>query len=176
MNTFIALLKGINVGGHKKVIMAELCELLSSVGFKNVRTYIQSGNVIFETEEMARFQIENTIHKAILDKYGFEVSVFVRTRQELKRIFDDCPFSEEKRKSSYFMMLHDTPKEELVKLASKKVYEGEEYKIINDCIYYFNDKGFGKAKINTSFFERNLKTFITARNFRTMLALLEISN
>lgn len=175
MNTYIALLKGINVGGHKKVPMAELRELLSKSGFKNVQTYIQSGNVILQSFEKNTQKIEVTIKKAILDSFGFEVSVLVLTRFNLKRIFDDSPFSEEKKKASYFMMLHDTPDDELVKEASEKVYEGEEYKIIKDCIYYYCEKGFGKAKFNANFFERKLKTFATARNYNTMVKLLSLS-
>lgn len=175
MNTYIVLLKGINVGGHKKVPMAELRELLSKSGFKNVQTYIQSGNVILQSFEKNTQKIEVTITKAILDSFGFEVSVLVLTRFNLKRIFDDSPFSEEKKKASYFMMLHDTPNDELVKEASEKVYEAEEYKIIKDCIYYYCEKGFGKAKFNVNVFERKLKTFATARNYNTMVKLLSLS-
>ncbi len=93
----------------------------------------------------------------------------------MKRIFDACPFSGEKKKKSYFTILHSTPTAELVEDASKKVYEGEEYLIINDCIYYFCEKGYGKAKFNMNLFERKLKTFATARNYRTMAKLLEMT-
>lgn len=175
MKTYIALLKGINVGGHKKVPMAELRELLNKSGFKNVETYIQSGNVILQSSKNSILEIESDIEKSIIDYYGFEVSVLVKTRLDLKRIFDDCPFSENKKKASYFMMLYDCPNNDLAKEASEKVYEGEEYQILNDCIYYFCEKGFGKAKFNVNFFERKLKTFATARNYNTMLKLLSLS-
>jgi len=151
MNTYLALLKGINVGGHKKVPMAELRELLNKSGFKNVQTYIQSGNVILQSSKNSILEIESDIEKSIIDYFGFEVSVLVKTRQDLKRIFDNCPFSEDKKKASYFMMLHDYPNDDLVKEASEKVYEGEEYQILNNCIYYFCEKGFGKAKFNVNF-------------------------
>ena len=130
---YIALLKGINVGGHKKVPMAELRELLTKSGFKNVQTYIQSGNVILESNEKNTLKIENSVKKAILDYFGFEVSVLVKTRHDLEYVFHNSLFEEEKKKKSYFIMLHETPKAELIKEASKKVYEGEEYQIINDC-------------------------------------------
>jgi len=109
-----------------------------------------------------------------LDYFKFEVSVLVRTQHELKRIFNDSPFSEDKKKKSYFMMLHEKPEEELVKVASEKVYEGEEYFIVKDCIYYFCKKGYGQAKFNMNFFERKLKTFATARNYNTMVKLLSL--
>ena len=175
MNTYIALLKGINVGGHKKVPMAELRELLSKSGFENVQTYIQSGNVILQSNNSDISKIESDIEKSIEDYFGFEVSVLVKTRQDLQRIFDDSSFTEDKKKASYFMMFHDCPSDDLVKEASEKVYEGEEYKIINNCIYYYYEKGLGKAKFNVNFFERKFKTFATARNYNTMVKLLSLS-
>lgn len=176
MNTYIALLKGINVGGHKKVPMAELRELLTKSGFENVQTYIQSGNVIFQSSKNDISTLENNIQKVISTHFGFEVSVLVLTKHRLKRIFDASPFSEEKKQASYFMMLHDAPNEDLIKVASEKVYEGEVYKIIKDCIYYFCAKGFGQAKFNVNFFERQLKTFATARNYNTMVKLMAMSS
>lgn len=175
MGIYIAFLKGINVGGHKKVPMAELRKQLSKSGFENVQTYIQSGNVIFKSSEENIQKIEETIKNAILNFFEFEVSVLVMTWHDLKRIFNDCPFSEDKKKASYFMMLHDAPDEALIQVASEKVYEGEEYVIINDCIYYFCAKGYGQAKFNVNFFERKLETFATARNYNTMVKLLSLS-
>ncbi|MGJ8590979.1 MAG: DUF1697 domain-containing protein [Aquaticitalea sp.] len=175
MKTYIALLKGINVGGHKKVPMAELRKLLTESGFKDVQTYIQSGNVVFQASEQNIQKIEASIHNAILDKFGFEVSVLVTTGMDLKQIFETSPFSEEKKKASYFMMLHDTPSDSLIKEASEKVYEDEEYQIIKNCIYVYCEKGFGQAKFNANYFERKLKTFATARNYNTMLKLVSLS-
>jgi uncharacterized protein (DUF1697 family) len=175
MKTYIALLKGINVGGHKKVPMADLRELLTKSGFENVQTYIQSGNVILQSSKSDISVIENNIQESIMDHFGFEISVLVKTRSDLKRIFNDSPFSEEKKKASYFILLRNTPEDDLVKVASEKVYEGEEYKILKDCIYFFCEKGFGQAKFNANFFERKLKTFVTARNYNTMVKLLSLS-
>lgn len=174
MKTYIVLLKGINVGGHKKVPMADLRDLLSKSGFENVQTYIQSGNVILESSENAN-SIENKIQKAILAQFGFEVLVMAKTRPDLERMFANCPFSEDKKKASYFLMLHQTPKDDLVKTASEIVYKADEYQIIDDCLYLFCDKGMGKSKFNVNYFERTLKTFATARNYNTMLKLLSLS-
>ena len=176
MNQYIVLLKGINVGGHKKIPMAELRQLMTNNGFQEVLTYIQSGNIILKTNENEIYKIEDRISKSILDYFGFEVSVLVKTRKELQRIFDESPFSQDKKKASYFMMLHDTPDETAVKEASEKIYEGEEYQIINDCIYYFYEKGLGQSKFNVNFFERRFKTFTTARNYNTMVKLLSLSS
>ena len=73
------------------------------------------------------------------------------------------------------MILHDKPTKELIKIASEKIYEGEDYKIVNDCIYYYCPKGIGQAKFNMNYFERKLNTFATARNYNTMLKLLSLS-
>ncbi len=72
-------------------------------------------------------------------------------------------------------MLHDFPNEDLVKVASEKVYEGEEYEIKDDCIYYYCELGYGRAKFNTSLFESKLKTTATSRNYKTMVKLLSLS-
>jgi len=155
--------------------MAELREVLLKSGFKNVQTYIQSGNVILQSSETNTLSIEEIIKIEILNFFGFEVSVLVITRPNLERIFNDSPFSEEKKKTSYFMMLHDIPEATLIKEASEKVYEGEEYKIINNCIYFYCAKGLGNAKFNANFFERKLNTFATSRNYNTMVKLLSLS-
>ncbi|WP_233267594.1 DUF1697 domain-containing protein [Algibacter sp. L1A34] len=113
MKTYIALLRGVNVGGKKKVLMAELRDFLTEIGFKNVQTYIQSGNIIFNSEEEEQFKLEEKIGDAILANFGFEVPVLVRTHQELEAIFKNSPFSEEKKKSSYFSLLYNTPNKNL---------------------------------------------------------------
>ncbi len=176
MKTYIALLKGINVGGYKKVPMADLRVQLTKSGLKQVRTYIQSGNVVFQSEYNNLDDIEASIQKTIQSFFGFEVSVLVRTRAHLKRIFDNCPFPEEKKIKSYFTLLHHTPDEALIKVASEKVYKGEEYKIINDCIYFYCASGYGRAKFNINYFEKKLITTATARNYNTMVKLMELSD
>ena len=175
MIKYIALLKGINVGGHKKVPMADLREVLSKSGLEKVKTYIQSGNIVFQSPEKNSRNLEKSIQKLIIDKFGFEVSILVRTRQELLRTFNDLPFPKDKKVKSYFTILSHIPDEELVKIASEKVYEGEEYYIINYCIYFYCEKGYGKAKFNMNYFETKLNTIRTARNYNTMVKLLSMS-
>ena len=175
MKTYIALLRGINVGGHKKVPMAELRDLLNKNGFSDIKTYIQSGNVIFKVAETNVQEIENSIQKSIANHFGFEVSVMVRTRQQLQKIFDNCPFSKDKKINSYFAILSSSPNKDLVKEACEKTYENEECEIANDCLYFYSDKGYGNAKFSLNFFERKLKVNATARNYKTMLKLLSLS-
>ncbi|WP_299120206.1 DUF1697 domain-containing protein [uncultured Winogradskyella sp.] len=176
MNTFIALLRGINVGGHKKVPMADLRELLTKSGFKNVKTYIQSGNVIFQSLQEDKEKLEVSIKKSILDHFGFEVSVMVRFRDDLESAFNNCPFPKKKKVNSYFAILSVIPNEDLVKEACKKTYENEEYVILNDCLYFYCANGYGNAKFNLNFFERKLNVSATSRNYKTMVKLLSLSD
>jgi len=175
MKTYIALLRGINVGGHKKVPMAELRALLSKSRLENVQTYIQSGNVIFQSNESVKHVLEDSIHNAIKDHFGFEVPVLVRNRAEIKTIFNNCPFPEEKKVNSYFTMLSEIPNKDLVDEASQKIYPNEAYIILKDCIYFFCATGYGNAKFNLNFFERKLKVNATSRNYKTMVKLLSLS-
>ena len=175
MQTYIALLRGINVGGHKKVPMAQLKELLSTADLQNVKTYIQSGNVIFQSINKSSEELEQIIQNSILKEFGFEVPVLVRTRAELSTIFNNCPFSDDKKSESYFVILSDVPVDDLVKEASQKTYLDDDYVIFNDCIYLFCAKGYGRAKFNLSYFEKKLNVNATARNYKTMVKLLSLS-
>lgn len=175
MTKYIALLRGINVSGQKKIPMAELREILDKIGLENVQTYIQSGNLIFNSSETDNKSMELVIHEAIKSHFGFEVPVLVLKSQELKQIFDDCPFSSEKKENSYFMMLYTSANKNLVHEISKLSYPNEEFYITDSCVYFYCSLGYGKAKMNNNFFERKLKVTATARNYKTMVKLLSLS-
>ena len=175
MQIYIALLRGINVSGHKKTPIAELRELLSKSGFQNVQTYIQSGNVIFKSKEININLLEVNLQKAILSYFGFEVPVIIKTPNELRQVFDTCPFSEAKKENSYFTLLYTTPDPILIDEVSKINYPNEEFIITNNCFYFYCSTGYGNAKYNNNFFERKLKTTATTRNYKTMVKLLSLS-
>lgn len=174
MKTYIALLRGINVGGHKKVPMVTLRELLTASGLKNVRTYIQSGNVIFKSS-IETTELEELIKKSILNHFGFEVSVIVKTPEELQTILNDCPFQNDKKENSFFIMLNKIPDVQLVAEAQQISYENEEIIIIKDALYFYCSTGYGQSKFNMNTFERKLKVIGTSRNYKTMLKLLSLS-
>jgi len=174
MNTFIALIRGINVGGHKKILMADLKLLFESLGFEQVTTYIQSGNVVFSSEK--KVNLANKIAEAIEIKYGFKVPVLVKKGSELSEILSKCPFSDEKREKSYFILLKESPSQENIELTSGFSNPNEEFYIEGDCVYIFYSEGAGKAKMGNNFFEKKLKVIATARNFRTMTKLLTLAN
>lgn len=174
MTRYIALLRGINVSGQKKIPMAELRELLAKSGFSDVQTYIQSGNVVFKSLEVNIEKLELKMHDAIKDHFGFEVPIIIKTPIALKQIFDDCPFPEDKKVNSYFTFLYKIPEDNLVQEASKLSYPNEEFIITDSCIYFYCSTGYGKAKYSNNFFERKLKTTSTARNYRTITKLLSL--
>jgi len=174
MKTYISLLKGINVGGHKKVSMAELRDLLAKSGFQNVQTYIQSGNVIFKSVDQT-YNIEVKISNLISVHFGFDVSVIVKTNPELQLIFDSCPFENAKKEKSYFIMLNKVPERNLIEKADKIFYDDEEIIIKNNCLYFYCSKGYGQSKFNMNTYERKLNVIGTSRNYNTMVKLLSLS-
>jgi len=175
MRTYIALLRGINVSGQKKVPMAALRELLSNLGFGNVQTYIQSGNVIFQSSQEKISELEYLIQEALKSHFGFEVSVLVRTASNLKSIVDHCPFTDEKKVNSYFTLLHSVADGHLIGETNKINYPNEEFIITKNCVYFYSATGYGNAKCNNNFFERKLKVTATTRNYKTMVKLLSLS-
>ena len=155
--------------------MAELRELLTKSGLENVKTYIQSGNVIFQNDEKDSKVLENKIQKAIMTQFGFEVPIFVRSKNEIEAILNDCPFSEDKKVSSYFIILSETPEKGFMDEISKQTSPNEEFVIAKNCVYIFYSLGAGKAKSGVNWFERKLKITATARNYKTMVKLLSLS-
>ena len=175
MKTYIALLRGINVSGQKKIPMAELRALLSKEGLVDVQTYIQSGNVIFKSTEAHISNLELNIYRAIKKHFGFEVPVLVKTRKELQQIFDDCPFNPEKKTHSYFMILYSVADKTIIDEILEIEVPNEEFVITDDCEYFNCSTGYGNAKCNNNFFERKLKVTATARNYKTMVKLIAMS-
>ncbi len=92
MNPYVALLRGINVGGNKKVPMADLKKLLEKTGYKNVKTLLASGNVVFDSDEKSIAKLRQSLESLIARKFGFPVPVILRTRDDLKKIDASAPF------------------------------------------------------------------------------------
>ena len=174
-NVYIALLRGVNVGGHNKMPMADLRILLSHLGFQDVMTYIQSGNVVFKFNKVSTFKIEVQIKDAIKNHFGFEIPVIIKTISELKSIFNHCPFPQEQKEQSYFNILYAEPKEQDIEEISGMSYPDEDFIITKKCIYLYCKNGYGRTKFNSNFFEKKLKTIATTRNYKTILKLLSLS-
>ncbi len=174
MTKYIALLRGINVGGHKKFTKAQQLEMLSSLGYENTNVYLHTGNWFFETSENKE-EITQNISEAIQIKFGWELPILVLTPSEIENILENCPFSEEKKVKSYFVILSEKPSDRLLKEVSSIQYPNEEIIIIDNCIYFYASKGYGRTKFNMNTFEKKLNVKATSRNYRTMTKLLELS-
>jgi len=173
MEKQIALLRGINVGGHKKILMTDLRSLFEALGFKEVVTYIQSGNVVFLSSNEDDVSVK--ISEGIKKKYGWDVPVIVRTVSEIESILSNCPFANEKKEKSYFTMFSMTPSKKDLEEVSQLSYPNEEFVITPKCMYFFCDTGYGRTKFNMNFVEKKLKVKATSRNYRTLVKLLELA-
>jgi len=179
MKTYIVLLRGINVSGQKKIIMADLRELLEGLKFQDVETYIQSGNVILKSSETDNNKIAEKIKKGIADTFGFDVPVLAKSHEELKSIFDNNPFTDPtdiENKKVYFALLKKTPENKLIKEFQKTEYPNDEFVVTANCVYLNYKNGAGSAKLANNVIERKLKVVATSRNYRTMVKLLAMSS
>ena len=172
MKTYIVLLRGINVSGKNKIPMADLRDLLYDLNFQNVQTYIQSGNIILDSD-LDKNVICNIIKIGIQDKFGFDVSVLVRTIPEWKTAIENYPFSTENEKIVAFTFLNKTTKEKTIEV--KNIGE-DQYKIVDDVVYLYCPSSFGSTKLTNNIIEKKLNVIATTRNMRTTLKLLELSN
>lgn len=172
MKTYIVLLRGINVSGKNKIPMAELRELLSNFGFKNVKTYIQSGNIVLDSEE-TKSKVCKKIKKSISLRYDYDVPVLVRTIKEWKKAIDNNPYLErQEQKKMYFTFLKNIPKETLIEVHKAP---GDEFTIIGDVVYLYCEGGYGNTKLSNNLFEKKLKTKATTRNYNTTIKLLTLA-
>lgn len=174
MNTYITLLRGINVSGQKLIKMADLRTLLKTLNFQNVDTYIQSGNIIFKSEGFTTEQLKAIIEKKIESNYSFHVPAFVFELSEfinLSQTINIVPdtFNHE---LLYFVFLSVEPGIELIKSIESFNNENEQFWENKQIIYLLGTKGYGRAKMNTNFFEKKLKVDATARNWNTVNKLI----
>ena len=171
MNKYIILLRGINVSGKNKLPMQDLRELLDGLGYLNVQTYIQSGNIILDTHEK-KAEVIIKIHEAILNRFGYDVPVIIKTVSEVRKVITEYPFPIENPKIVAFVFLNQKTTETEIDI--KGILE-DEYHIDNDMVYIYCPTGFGKTKLSNNLFERKLKVTATTRNYNTTMKLLELS-
>jgi uncharacterized protein (DUF1697 family) len=177
MTAFVSLLRGINVGGHHKIRMDELKELYESLGFKDVLPYIQSGNVVFTSDEADLTRLRRQIEEGLEKKFGFHVEVIVRTSAELKEIIDNNPFQNQQSKESKWvvvMFLESRPDETAQEDLLKTYVGPEELFIIGKEVYIYYTEGIGRSKLSHSLIEKKLKTVGTARNWNTILQVQKL--
>ena len=180
MKTYIALLRGINVSGKNSLKMVDLKQLFMDLKFHNVLTYIQSGNVLFQSNKTDCRNIEIQITKAIAQQFNYSINVLVINKQTLEAIFQQNPFKQRPAidiSKLHVTLLNNQPdSKNITQLENLQLTNNDEYQILGKSIYLYCPNGYGKTKLTNNFFEKKIKTSATTRNWKTITKLLELSN
>jgi uncharacterized protein (DUF1697 family) len=174
----IALLRGINVGGSKKVPMADLRALMERLGFEDVKTYVQSGNVVFSGPRRAARTVAREIEAGIVEQFGFEVAITIRTRDELAAVVAANPLREvatEDRRHQV-MFLSGAPDPEVLADVDAAAYAPEAFSLLGRELYVWSPDGIAVAQLYRVLTEKRLGVRATARNWRTILKLLAMAD
>ncbi|TRO66844.1 DUF1697 domain-containing protein [Christiangramia sabulilitoris] len=176
MKTRVAILRGINVGGKRKVLMKDLIKLMQDLEFDEATTYIQSGNIIFKSN-LPEPEIENKLENAIAEKYGFKVPVIVRSNEELSKAVSANPFLNTKtdRSNLHLTFLKTTPDPELLKELNSKEYDPDSFVAIGKNVFIHCQNKYHQSILSNNFFEKMLGVQATTRNWKTVNKLLELS-
>jgi len=170
MTTYFALLRGINVGGNNMIKMAELKQMFEALGYERVKTYINSGNVIFESSNHVSM-LEQQIEKEISKVFGFNIAVILRTAAELSSIMDNCPFKADELtegQSIHLTLLKEAPSQEQIEKLPVVDQGNDEYYIDGKEIYVLYRNSMLDSKLSKKF--QNLLP-ATARNWKTIMKL-----
>jgi uncharacterized protein (DUF1697 family) len=176
MACYVALLRGINVGGHRRISMTALRELAESLGHESVETYVQSGNVLFESGARGEERLEQGFERAIADQLGHEVRVMVRSRSHLERIVEQNPFADRnpEPKQLHVVFLSDKPPASRLKALEDGEYAPDEVAARGRDIYCYLPNGSGRANLTNAILEKALGVPGTMRNWRTVTTLADM--
>ena len=178
METYISLLRAINVGGHQSIRMDQLQVCYEIAGFKNIKSYLQSGNVIFKSSVADESRLEQIIKEEIRKKFGFEIEVFVRTGGNFRMISESNPFLTDRHEDIsrlYVTFVSGKPSADDIARIQGQQYFPDEYFIRGNEIFLFCPNGYGRTKLSNTFFESKLKMTATTRNWNTVMNLLSIA-
>jgi uncharacterized protein (DUF1697 family) len=177
MLTYVSLLRGVNVGRQKRIKSEELITLFEFLGFKNVKTYVQSGNIIFNSDENIK-ELQNIIEKEIKQVFSFPVGVLLRTSTQLQQIINSNPFLVVQSLNTdklHITFLSNTPNYLALSQIAEIQDELDIFVANNKEIYLYCPNGYGKTKYTNGFFERKLGITATTRNWKTVNTLFEIA-
>jgi len=172
--TYAALLRGINVGGHNKVPMSALRAVVESLGHTDVTTYIQSGNVVFNSTKSVT---SAALERAINDEFGFDITVVLRTKAELRRVVKDNPFARADLKTVHVGFMASKPSAATVRDLDgvhADQFAPDEFAIKGTNLYLHLPNGMGRSKL-PPYLDRKLKVPTTVRNWNTVLKLMELA-
>lgn len=167
---YVAFLRGINVGGKNKIKMETLRETFAALGFENVKTYINSGNVVFETVETGDKIISDKIEAAIQSNFSLNIKVITRTIAEIETMIADNPFAgqfENDKDLHVFFLGEQLPEEKREMLLSNNS-ENEQFAVQNREIFCLLRVGVLDSLIGKDYIGKKLKISATARNWRTV--------
>lgn len=179
MATYISILRGINVSGQKKVPMKELHSLYQSLGFSDVATYIQSGNVVFKTVDKNPKDLVSLIEEKINGHFGFRVPVLVRSAEEMKQVLGSNPFLAEKgieEDKLHVTFLDELPVQANIDKLNSYDFPPDRFTLSGKEVYVYCPNGYGRTKIHNNFFENKLKVGATTRNWKTVNTLAEMAS
>jgi len=173
MVTFIALFRGINVGGKNAISMKTLTEILEAKGCVDVKTYIQSGNVLFKASRSKTESLSQEIAKAIKSNHGFEPDIMVLNLEEFKEAIDANPFPTDHPKYLHLYFLAKSPKQPDFEALNRIKSASERFQLIGKVFYLYAPDGIGRSKLAAGA-ERLIGVRATARNWNTVTALLKM--
>jgi len=177
MTTYVAFLRGINVGRERRIKMADLKALMESVGYASVVTYLQSGNFVFQSEDESSEEVRRDLSKAIKDRFGFEVQVLVLTGDELLSLLEANPLASQDDLD--FDNLHATILAKPPDVDSQTPFleecrPPEKVALGERAVYLYCPEGYRHTRLTNSFIEKKLGLPATTRNWRTVTALAQL--
>ena len=176
MKTWIVLLRGINVGGNNIVRMKDLCTHLKNAGHTNVRSYIQSGNIAFESEETRAAHICNSVQNCIANNFGFSPQIMAFSAHKMRKIIKDNPYPEavDKPKNLHVCFLAKPAKNaDIATLDAVKTAQ-EHYELTNSAVYMHLPEGIWSSKLATKL-EKCIGVPMTVRNWRSTTKILALA-
>lgn len=175
--THLALLRGINVSGHNMIKMEALKQMLENLGFQNVRTYIQSGNVFVDTDEENPSAVGFQIKQEIFRTFGHEVPVVVIAKKDLEDCFANNAYLKEKEldtKKLYVAFLSAVMKRDSINDLKISQFKPDEAALDGSRIYIKYAVGAGKTRLDQKYIEKKLNVTATIRNWNTVTKLLSM--
>lgn len=174
--TWVALLRGINVGGRNKLPMKELVDLFETLGFKDPRSYIQSGNVIFGGTAAAARKAPGLVTAGIRKRWGYDIPVITRSAAELVAAVKRNPFAKHADPAHlYIAFLAAKPSAARVATLDPDRSPGDRFEVLGREIHLHAPNGSARSKLTNQYFDSKLSTVSTARNWRTVHKLIELA-
>jgi uncharacterized protein (DUF1697 family) len=174
---YIAMLRGVNVSGKNMLKMEELRASLNTLKFTNLKTYIQSGNIVFETKKTSNTVLSELIHKKIKKDFGIEVPVTVRTADDLKKIIKTNPFIKKSLDPAklHVTFLAATPTRAAIEKLKALPTQPDQFQLVGQEIFIHCPETYGNTKLTNTAFEKLLSVQATTRNWKTVNTLFQIA-